>query len=86
MKAATNLSNSLHQQERWTEGDKERRLRGQANEESSVGGEEEKEVIQKRKKDERERWIMRTDRAEYFTAGIFHTSHNISFPPSDSWV
>lgn len=35
---------------------------------------------------ERERWIMRTDRAEYFTAGIFHTSHNISFPPSDSWV
>lgn len=86
MKAATNLSNSLQQQERWIQEEKERRLRGQADEESSVGGEEEKEVIQKRKKDERERWIMRTDRAEYFTAGIFHTSHNISFPPSDSWV
>lgn len=35
---------------------------------------------------DRERWIMRTDRAGYFTTGIFHTSHNISFLPSDSWV
>lgn len=61
MKAVTNLTNSVQQHERRT-GDKERRLRGQADEESRVGGEEEKEVIQKRKTDEREREMDNEDR------------------------
>lgn len=61
---------------------------GREDEESSHRQREKgRKVRQKRRREaDREKWIMRTDRAEYFTVGIFHTSHNISFLPSDSRV
>lgn len=54
---------------------------------AAVSGEKGIKVRQKRRRGtDGERWIMRTDGAEYFTTGIFHTSHNISFLPSDPRV
>ncbi len=53
----------------------------------AVSGEKgEKEWKKRRTEADRERWIMRTEGAKYFTAGKLHISHNISFFPSDSWV
>lgn len=53
----------------------------------AVNGERDRKDRQKRGREaDRRRWIMRTERAKYFTSGILHISYNISFSPSDSWV